>query len=156
MTIWVNRKDWHFNLPRVKITYFLHTSKISNCKEWSFTLQRVKFQSFKSEIFDQCFLSTISLDWSVLKFNKHKRESLETDRTEGTPYEKIENFILKGLKFHSLQSENSLFTVWNFTRMGENKFSLFVDWNFNLFDWSYKSLSKEDWIFHYLEFREYD
>ena len=54
----------------------------------------------------------MSIDRSVFKFNKHKRESLKMDCTEGTLYEKIENFTLKGLKFHSLQSENSLFTVW--------------------------------------------
>ena len=68
-------KEW-------KSLIFCHTSKISNCKEWSFTLQRVKFQSFKSEIvnlFIECSLSTISLDWSELKSNTHKRESLEMD-----------------------------------------------------------------------------
>ena len=47
--------------------------------------------------------------------------------------EKDWNFTLKRLKFHSLQNENSLFTVWSFTRMEENKrFSLLVDWNVRL------------------------
>ena len=48
VTLRVNPKDWHFNLPRVKISY---TSKLLNCKDWIFTLQIVKFQAFTSEIF---------------------------------------------------------------------------------------------------------
>ena len=78
-----------------KLLIFLHTSKISNCKEWIFTLQRVKFQSVQSEIFNLFTECSISLDWSVFKFNKHKWESPERNCTEGTLYEKIENFTLK-------------------------------------------------------------
>ena len=83
---------------------FLHMSIISNFKEWIFTLQRVKFQSFHT-VFPQYNLFQLKF-----KFNKHKRESLERDCTEGTLCERIENFTLKNWYFHSLQFEISL--VW--------------------------------------------
>ena len=38
---------------------------------------------------------------------------------EGKICEKIENITLKRLKIYSLQSENSLITVWDFTRISD-------------------------------------
>ena len=108
MTLSVNRKDWHFSLARVKIT---HTSNISNCKEniFIFTLKILNLVT-------SCLLTTIPFDWFSFMFIKfintlQPREIVLRDNL----WKKNENFNLKRLKFHSLQSEN-LLKVWNFTR----------------------------------------
>ena len=118
----IEKIDISIYQDRVKITYFqfLHTSKISNWKEWIFTLQRVKFQSFQSEMFNlftKCSLSTISLDWNVFVFYKHKRESLERDSTEGTLVKRLKtslwndwNVTLCRVKMYSLHFE--ILLVW--------------------------------------------
>ena len=74
---------------------------------------------------------------------------------EGTLCEMIENFTLKGFKFtlcrvkiHSLQFE--ILLVW---RKISDFHSLWIE--ILIFSIDPNSHSKEDWIFHSLEFREY-
>ena len=101
-------------------------------KEWNFTLfLELNFQSFHRVLHQYN-----PFEWFSFMFIKFKHTSVERDYTEGTLCKKNEYFTLKRLKFHSLQSENSLLTVWNYTRMEENKLlSFLVDWNVNFFDW---------------------
>ena len=146
VTLRVSRKDWNFNLQRVKITYFFSIcvkfqtakSEFSLCKEWNFYyLFRVKFS-----VFSQCSLSTIPFSWFSFMFIKFKHTSIERDCTEGTLYKKrLKISLWTDWNFTLCRVKNSLFTVWNFTRMQENKWiSLLVDWNVNLFDWPEESL----------------
>ena len=132
VTLRINQKDWDFKLSNVKISLII---TLSNWKEWIFTLQRVKFLFFKVKISICLHIIPSVLIDSILCLLDLNTTSIKTDCIGETLCEKIPNFTLKRLKFYFLQSENSLFTVWNF--IGRFLF----DWNnLNLFDWPEVSL----------------
>ena len=97
-------------------------------------------------------LRTIPFEWCSFIFIKFKYISIERDCAEGKICEKIENSTLIRLNIYSLQSETSLITVWDFTHIND-----FHSWKIELSieKIDLKSHSKEDWLFHSLEFREY-